>query len=94
MLQFHFDALFELIDTRILDCRHVLAENMVPRDAFKGAKGIVFLQAAYAAAGVTAFRGQGFIVAAVGGQWSAPSFLTLSSLGVGLSIGGEAKLLF
>ncbi|BDA50073.1 probable SH3 domain-containing YSC84-like protein 1 [Coccomyxa sp. Obi] len=68
---------------------HVLAENIVPRDAFKGAKGVVFLQAAYAAAGVTAFRGQGFIVAAVGGHWSAPLFLTLSSLGVGLSIGGE-----
>jgi lipid-binding SYLF domain-containing protein len=68
----------------------VLAENVVPRDAFKGAKGAVFLQAAYAAAGVTAFRGQGFVVAAVNGQWSAPSFLSLSSLGVGLSLGGEA----
>lgn len=68
----------------------MLAENVVPRDAFKGAKGVVFLQAAYAAAGVTAFRGQGFVVAAVNGQWSAPSFLSLSSLGVGLSLGGEA----
>ncbi|KAK9903268.1 hypothetical protein WJX75_001246 [Coccomyxa subellipsoidea] len=76
-----------LIGATIL--KHVLAENVVPRDAFKGAKGAVFLQAAYAAAGVTAFRGQGFVVAAVNGQWSAPSFLSLSSLGVGLSLGGE-----
>ncbi len=67
----------------------MLSENVVPRDAFQGAKGVVFLQAAYAAAGVTAFRGQGFIVAAVNRQWSAPSFLSLSSLGVGLSLGGD-----
>lgn len=67
----------------------MLSENIIPKDAFKGAKAVLLLQAAYAAAGVTAFCGQGFIVAAVKGQWSAPSFLSLSSVGVGLSLGGE-----
>jgi hypothetical protein len=67
----------------------VLSENCVPKDAFKGAKGVLFLQAAAAAAGLTAFRGKGFVTANVNGQWSAPAFIKLESLGVGLSLGGQ-----
>ena len=69
-------------------CRHVLTDNAVPKDAFKGAKGVVFLQAAAAAVGLTAFRGQGFIVARVDGSWSAPAFIRLATMGMGLSLGG------
>lgn len=69
-------------------CRHVLTDNTVPKDAFKGAKGVVFLQAAAAAVGLTAFRGQGFIVAKVDGAWSAPAFIRLSTMGMGFSLGG------
>ena len=68
--------------------RHVLTDNAVPKDAFEGAKGVVFLQAAAAAVGLTAFRGQGFIVARVDGSWSAPAFIRLATMGMGLSLGG------
>lgn len=68
--------------------RHVFIDNAVPKDAFKGAKGVVFLQAAAAAVGLTAFRGQGFVVAKVDGQWSAPAFIRLATMGMGLSLGG------
>ena len=60
----------------------------MPKDVFKGAKGVVFLQAAAAAVGLTAFRGQGFVVAKVDGTWSAPAFIKLSTMGMGLSLGG------
>ena len=60
----------------------------MPKDVFKGAKGVVFLQAAAAAVGLTAFRGQGFVVAKVDGTWSAPAFIKLSTMGMGLSFGG------
>jgi lipid-binding SYLF domain-containing protein len=66
----------------------------VPKDAFKGAKGVVFLQAAAAAVGLTAFRGQGFIVAKVDGAWSAPAFIRLSTLGMGFSLGGALQHFF
>ena len=72
-------------------CRHVLTDNTVPKDAFKGAKGVVFLQAAAAAVGLTAFRGQGFIVAKVDGAWSAPAFIRLSTMGMGFSLGGACQ---
>ena len=60
----------------------------MPKDVFKGAKGVVFLQAAAAAVGLTAFRGQGFVVAKVDSTWSAPAFIKLSTMGMGLSFGG------
>ena len=69
-------------------CRHVLTDNAVPRDAFKGTKGVVFLQAAAAAVGLTGFRGQGFIIAKVDGNWSAPAFIRMATVGIGLSLGG------
>jgi len=69
--------------------RHVLTDNAVPKDAFEGAKGVIFLQAAAAAVGLTAFRGQGFIIARVDGAWSAPAFIRLATMGMGLSLGGE-----
>ena len=69
-------------------CRHVLTDNAVPKDAFEGAKGVIFLQAAAAAVGLTAFRGQGFIIARVDGAWSAPAFIRLATMGMGLSLGG------
>ncbi len=70
----------------------MLTDNAVPKDAFKGAKGVVFLQAAAAAVGLTAFRGQGFIVARVDGSWSAPAFIRLATMGMGLSLGGMLPL--
>ena len=70
----------------------MLTDNAVPKDAFKGAKGVVFLQAAAAAVGLTAFRGQGFIVARVDGSWSAPAFIRLATMGMGLSLGGVLAL--
>ena len=69
-------------------CRHVLSDNKVPTDAFKGAKGVLLLQAAFAAAGVTGARGEGFVVVNNGGTWSAPAFVRLSTVGLGFSLGG------
>jgi lipid-binding SYLF domain-containing protein len=51
------------------------------------------MQAAFAAAGMTAYRGEGFVVALHGGQWSAPAFIRLSSIGMGFALGGEQLLL-
>ena len=72
--------------------RHVLTDNAVPKDAFEGAKGVIFLQAAAAAVGLTAFRGQGFIIARVDGAWSAPAFIRLATMGMGLSLGGALSI--
>ena len=74
---------------QLLPYRHVLSENDVPKSAFHGAKGVLLMQAAFAAAGMTAFRGEGFVVAWNGGQWSAPAFIRLSSVGMGFALGGE-----
>ena len=52
----------------------------------------VFLQSAYASAGITSLRGQGFVLAHVNGKWSAPAYIAVTKLGAGLSIGETQPL--
>ncbi|KAK9826397.1 hypothetical protein WJX81_007628 [Elliptochloris bilobata] len=54
-----------------------------------GGLAYVFLQSAYASAGITSLRGQGFVLARANGKWLAPAYVSLSKLGAGLSVGGE-----
>ena len=49
---------------------------------------VLLMQAAFAAAGMTALRGEGFVVALYNGVWSAPAFIKLTSLGLGFALGG------
>ena len=52
-----------------------------------GGIAYVFLQSAYASAGITSLRGQGFVLARAGGKWAAPAYISVYKLGAGLSIG-------
>lgn len=52
-----------------------------------GGIAYVFLQSAYASAGITSLRGQGFVLARAGGKWAAPAYVSVYKLGAGLSIG-------
>ena len=49
--------------------------------------GYVFMQSAYASAGITSLRGQGFVLAHVNGKWSAPAYISVTKLSAGMSIG-------
>lgn len=49
--------------------------------------GYVFVQSAYASAGITSLRGQGFVLAHVNGKWSAPAYISVTKLSAGMSIG-------
>ena len=52
-----------------------------------GGIAYVFLQSAFASAGITSLRGQGFVLARAGSKWTAPAYISLYKLGAGLSIG-------
>ena len=67
-------------------CRGVISAHPNCAEAFKGAVGIVIVQAAFAAVGITSLQGQGFVIA-LSHNLSPPSFIKIGMLGAGLSIG-------
>jgi len=71
-------------------CRNV--QEQAGAAGVSGGIAYVFLQSAYAAAGVTSLRGQGFVLSRANGKWSAPAYISVSKLSAGLSMGAALVL--
>ncbi len=66
-------------------CRNV--QEQAGAAGVSGGIAYVFLQSAYAAAGVTSLRGQGFVLSRANGKWTAPAYISVTKLSAGLSMG-------
>jgi len=76
-------------------CSSCCRRNVQEQAGAAGVSGgiaYVFLQSAYAAAGVTSLRGQGFVLSRANGKWSAPAYISVSKLSAGLSMGAALVL--